>query len=67
MAMQHHQPECHAEKFIHCVECQGHSGGLYNQNMAISVVSSKGLVGLQPKLCFVVQNHLSKCPVGKWN
>ena len=32
------------------VQCQGHSEGLYNQNMTISVVSSKQLVGLQPNL-----------------
>ena len=50
MVMQHHKPECHAEKLVHCVECKGHIEGLYNQNMAISVVSSKLLVSLQPNL-----------------
>ena len=44
MAMQHHKPECHAEKLVHCVQCQGHSKGLNNQNMTISVVSSKLLL-----------------------
>ena len=48
--MQHHKPKCHAEKLVHCVQCQGHSEGLYNQSMTISVVSSKLLVGLQPNL-----------------
>ena len=47
MVMQHHKPECHAEKLVHCVQYQGHSEGLYNQNMTISVVSFKLLVGLQ--------------------
>ena len=50
MVMQHHKPKCHAEKLIHCVQCQGHSEGLHNQNMTISVVFSKQLVGLQRNL-----------------
>ena len=48
--MQHHKPECDAEKLVHCVQCQGHSEVLYNQNMTISVASSILLVGLQPNL-----------------
>ena len=52
MVMQHHKPECHAEKFVHFVQCQGHSEGLYNQNQntIISAVYSNLLVGLQPNL-----------------
>ena len=50
MVMQHHKPECPAEKLIHCIQCQGHSEGLYNQNITISVVSSELLVRLQPNL-----------------
>ena len=50
MVMQHYKPECHAEKLVHCVQCQCRSEGLYNRNMTISVVSSKLLVGLQPNL-----------------
>ena len=50
IVMHHHKPDCHAKKLIHCVQCQGHSKGLYTQNITISVVSSKGLVGLQPNL-----------------
>ena len=42
------QPECHAEKLVHCVQCQGHSEALYNQNMTVSVVFSKLVVCLQP-------------------
>ena len=41
MVMQHHKAESHAEKLVHCVHCQGHGKGLYNQNMTIPVVSSK--------------------------
>ena len=40
MFMQYHEPECHAEKLVHCLQCQGHSKCLYNQNMTISLVSS---------------------------
>ena len=25
MIMQHHKPECHAEKLVQYVQCQGHS------------------------------------------
>ena len=50
MVMQHHKPKCHAEKLVHCVQCQGDSEGLYNQSMTISVVSSELLVALQPNL-----------------
>ena len=44
MVMQHHEPECHAEKLVHCPQCQGHSEGLYNRNMIIPILSSKLLV-----------------------
>ena len=50
MVVQHHKPKCHAEKLVHCFQCQGHSEGLCYQNMTISVVSSEMLVGLQPNL-----------------
>ena len=63
----YHEAECQAEQLVHYLQCQGHSKGLYNNNMTIFTIFFKLLVRLQPKLCFVVQNHLSKCPVGKWN
>ena len=44
------KPECGVEKLVHCVQCEGHSEGLYDQNMTISVVSAKLLVGLQPDM-----------------
>ena len=46
----YHSAMCHAEKLVHCLQCQGHSEGLCNQNMTISLVSSKLLVDLQPNL-----------------
>ena len=48
MVMQHHKPSVVHKNY--CVQCQGHSEGLYNQNVALSVVSSKLLVSLQPSL-----------------
>ena len=45
--MQHHEPECHAEKLV---QCQGHSKGFYNQNMIISTISPKLLVDLESNL-----------------
>ena len=50
MMVCYHEAMCHAEKLVHYFQCQGHSEGLYNQNMIISAVSSKLLVGLQPNL-----------------
>ena len=47
MVMQHHEPECHAEKLV---QCQGHSKGFYNQNMIISTISPKLLVDLESNL-----------------
>ena len=37
MMIQHHEPECHAEKSS-LSRGQGHSGGLYDENMTISAV-----------------------------
>ena len=48
--VQHHEPECDAQKLVHCLQCQGHSEGLDSQDMTISTLSSKLLVGLQPDL-----------------
>ena len=48
MVMHHHKAECHADKLVHCVQC--HNKSFCNQNMTISVVSSKLLVSLQPNL-----------------
>ena len=46
----HHEEMRHAEKLVHHLQCQGHSEGLYNQNMTIFTISSKLLVHLQPNL-----------------
>ena len=54
--MQHHEPECWAEKLVHCL--QRHSKGLYNQNMAISTVCSKLLV---TKLGIVMHHYEPGC------
>ena len=50
MVMQHHELECYAEKLVRCLQCQGHSEGLYNQTMTISALSSKQVVCLQANL-----------------
>ena len=44
MVMQHYEPEYQAENLVSCLQCQGHSEGIYNQNMIISTLSSKLLV-----------------------
>ena len=30
MVIQHHDPECLAEKLVCCLQCQGHIEGLHN-------------------------------------
>ena len=67
MVMQHHKPECLAEKLLHCIQCQGHSESWYNQNTTISVVSSKLLVRFVTKLALIIKCHKPECPVEKWD
>ena len=66
MVMQHYEPECYAEKSVHCLQCQGHSEGLYNQSVPISAISSKLLVCLQPSF-LIVQHHKRECSMEKLN
>ena len=40
MVVYYHEAMCHAEKLVHCVQYQGHSEGLYNQNMTIFTIVS---------------------------
>ena len=46
----YHEVMCPTEKLVHYLQCQGHSKGLYNQNMTIFTMSSRLLVCLQPNL-----------------
>ena len=40
VVMQHHESECEAEKkILHCLQCQGHSKGIYDPNLTISIMS----------------------------
>ena len=50
MVVYYHEAMCHAEKLVHCIQYRGHSEGLYNQNMTISVASSKLLAPFAAKL-----------------
>ena len=50
MAVYYHEEMYHAEKFVHYLQCQGHSEGLFNQNVTIFTISSKLLVCLQRNL-----------------
>ena len=47
MVMQHHEPECHTEKLVHCLQCEGHSESLFKKVLnppGISTLSCKLLV-----------------------
>ena len=44
MVVYYHEAECLAEKLVHCLQYQGYSEGVYNQNMTMSTISSKLLV-----------------------
>ena len=50
MVVYYHEAECQAEKLVHYLQYQGHSEGLYNQDMTISTISAKLLIRLQTKL-----------------
>ena len=50
MLVYYHEEMCYAEKLVHYLQCQGHSEGLYDQNMTIFTISSKLLVHLRPDL-----------------
>ena len=64
MFMQHHEPECHAEKLVHCLQCQGYSEGLYNQNITFCYFFwTAGLFAT--KIGLIVQHHKPECPVEK--
>ena len=49
MAVYYHEAECtegKKKKKIHCLQCQGHTKGLYSQTVTISTVASKLPVSL---------------------
>ena len=49
--MYYHEAMCHAEKLVHYLQSEGHSEGLYNQNITIfTIKSSKLLISLQTNL-----------------
>ena len=60
MGVYFHEVMCHAEKLVHYLQCQGHSEGLYNQNVTIFVAPSKLLFG-------IVQHCKLECPMEKWD
>ena len=39
--------DVYAQKLVHYLQCQGHSEGIYNQNMTIFTISFKLLVRVQ--------------------
>ena len=62
----YHELMCHAIKLIHYLQCQGHSEGLYDQNMTIFThLLSCWLFAT--KLSLVVQHHKLEYPVEKWD
>ena len=51
-------------KTVHCLECQGHSEGLYNQIMTSFTYYIFQTAGLfATKLGLIVQHHKPECPV----
>ena len=66
MLVYYHEAMCHAEKLDYYLRCQGHSKGLYNQNMSFYCVSETA-GPFATKLGLVVQRHNLECPVEKWD
>ena len=61
IVVHHHEPECHAKKSVgFYLQGQGHSVGLYNQNMTVSTISfisSKPMSLMQSLSSSVVGHH----------
>ena len=54
MVVYFHEAMCQAEKLVHYLQCQGHSDGLYNQNMTNFTISSKVTI-------FTISSRLLVC------
>ena len=67
MVVYYHAAMCPAEKLFHRLQSQGHSEGLYNQNMTIFTISSKMLVRSATRLSLIVQHHKPGCPAEIWD
>ena len=77
MVVYYDEVMCHAEKLVHHLQCQGHSEGVYNQNMTIfyqtwwysntslSVQWENGIIVLKVKVTAKVQN-VSECLSGQY-
>ena len=50
MLVYYYEAKCLEQKLFNYLQCQGHSEGLYNQNMAISTITCVLLVRLQLNL-----------------
>ena len=65
VVMQHHEPEYHVEIccccycYLQLVQGQGHSEGLYDQNMTLSTIFSELLIPWQPNLVwwYIIISH----------
>ena len=64
MVVYYHKAMCHVEKLVHYLQCQGHSKGLYNQNITIfyyvCALWKKGITVFKVKVKSKVQN-VSAC------
>ena len=64
MLVYYHGMECHVEKLVHCLQCQGHTNGLQSQNMTFYYIfKTAGLIAF--KLGLIVQHHKPDCPSEK--
>ena len=64
MVVYYQEAMCHAEKMVHYLECQGHSKGLYNQNMTFyCIFLAAGL--FSNKLGVIVKHHQLGVSCGK--
>ena len=66
VVMQHHAPECHAEKkIVRYFQGGGHSEGSYDQNMTLSTLSSELLIPWQPNFFLKWYVIISQSVLGK--
>ena len=63
----YHEPECCVEKLVRCLQGQGHSEGIYFQNMSVSTICSNLLIDnpFATGRELVVHHHQTECLMRK--
>ena len=61
--MQHHEPECHAEILISCLQCQGHKVVLHDKSYDYFLLYLLNCWSVCNQTWLLVQHHKPECPL----